>query len=63
MDRLEWLSQDGDSESQVGDVSDTDGTVERIADLATNIAEDVIFMVRGTTVRHGGGIETAEEAP
>ena len=35
--------------------------IERIADLATNIAEDVIFMVRGTTVRHGGG-ET-EPAP
>ena len=29
--------------------------IERIADLATNISEDVIFMVRGTTVRHGGG--------
>ncbi|MBT8478660.1 MAG: phosphate signaling complex protein PhoU, partial [Gemmatimonadetes bacterium] len=28
--------------------------IERIADLATNIGEDVIFMVRGTTVRHGG---------
>lgn len=29
--------------------------IERIADLATNISEDVIFMVRGTTVRHGTG--------
>ena len=26
--------------------------IERIADLATNIAEDVIFMVEGTLVRH-----------
>jgi phosphate transport system protein len=37
--------------------------IERIADLATNIAEDVIFMVHGTTVRHGaglGGPETTE---
>lgn len=35
--------------------------IERIADLATNIGEDVIFMVRGTTVRHGGG-DLAPEA-
>ncbi len=27
--------------------------VERIADLATNIGEDVVFMVRGITIRHG----------
>lgn len=30
--------------------------IERIADLATNIAEDTIFMVRGTTVRHAGAL-------
>jgi phosphate transport system protein len=26
--------------------------LERIADLATNIAEDVIFMVEGEVIRH-----------
>ena len=28
--------------------------LERIADLATNIAKDVIFLVEGQIVRHGG---------
>ncbi|NIP77732.1 MAG: hypothetical protein GWM90_00415, partial [Gemmatimonadetes bacterium] len=26
--------------------------LERIADLATNIAEDVVFMVEGRTIKH-----------
>lgn len=29
--------------------------MERIADLTTNIAEDVVFMVEGRVVRHSGG--------
>lgn len=29
------------------------GNLERIADLATNISEDVIFMVEGRTAKHG----------
>jgi phosphate transport system protein len=33
--------------------------LERLADHATNIAEDIIFWVRGLDVRHGRGLEAA----
>jgi phosphate transport system protein len=31
--------------------------LERIADLATNISEDVVFLVEGRTIKHGAEIE------
>src|SRR5579863_7055665 len=34
--------------------------LERMADHATNIAEDIIFWVRGLDVRHGRGLESAQ---
>jgi len=34
--------------------------LERIADLATNIAEDVIYMIEGRIVRHGGDDQDRE---
>ena len=33
--------------------------LERIADLSTNIAEDVVFLVEGRTIKHG--VERSED--
>ncbi len=36
--------------------------LERIADHATNVAEDIIFWVRGLDVRHGRGLASSSTA-
>jgi len=33
--------------------------LERVADLATNIAEDVVYIVRGEVIKHGKGVPAA----
>jgi phosphate transport system protein len=35
-------------------------SLERIADHATNMAEDVIFWVRGSDVRHGHALQAQQ---
>jgi phosphate transport system protein len=37
--------------------------LERLADHATNIAEDIIFWVRGLDVRHGRAVDVAPGTP
>ena len=44
-----------DSAVQALDALSVARNLERVADHATNIAEDVIFWVRGADVRHGAG--------
>jgi phosphate transport system protein len=38
-------------------------SVERVADLATNIAEETVFLVEGTVIRHGPETLAAEPVP
>jgi phosphate transport system protein len=34
--------------------------LERIADLATNVSEDVVFLVEGRTIKHGLGAQAPD---
>lgn len=51
----EEISRDVDATRAVIDVLSVVRAVERVADLATNIAEDVIFIAQGEVVRHRKG--------
>jgi len=35
------------------ELTSTSRNLERVADLATNIAEDVVFLVEGKSIKHG----------
>lgn len=49
----EVMKRDPDTIERAIQILSTSRYMERIADLATNIAEDVIFMVEAKVVRHG----------
>jgi phosphate transport system protein len=50
---VEKMLQTPDITRQALDALLVSRNLERVADHATNIAEDVIFWVRGADVRHG----------
>ncbi|MEO1086430.1 MAG: PhoU domain-containing protein [Acidobacteriota bacterium] len=45
-------AEEGDKTDEWLQILSVSRYLERIADLATNIAEDVLFMVDGEVVRH-----------
>jgi phosphate transport system protein len=47
------IQDDPSRTSEAIDLMQIAQRLERIADIATNIAEDVIFLVEGRVVRHG----------
>jgi phosphate transport system protein len=55
----EAMRADPEVAVQALDVLSIARNLERVADHATNIAEDVIFWIRGADVRHGAGQQIA----
>jgi phosphate transport system protein len=54
-DLVERMHEEPDVIDQALDALIVVRNLERVADHATNIAEDVIFWIRGSDVRHGVG--------
>jgi len=54
------MEQDSHSVGNATSLLSISRHLERIADLATNIAEDVVFTVEGEVVRHGGWAQGGE---
>ena len=51
----QYMQSEPGNAAQALDALSVARNLERVADHATNIAEDVIFWVRGADVRHGAG--------
>jgi len=51
---VEMLKQDSSHADTLLGILAATRNLERIADLATNISEDIIYMVDGRIIRHGG---------
>jgi phosphate transport system protein len=48
------LAADGEETFVLVSMHTVVGHLERLADMATNVAEDVIYMARGKIIRHRG---------
>ena len=49
---LDKMGKDGEFITPAMELMRVSRNLERVADLATNIAEDVVFLVEGTTIKH-----------
>jgi phosphate transport system protein len=54
---LECIARDSSAARSAVNLLFISRSLERIADHATNMAEDVIFWVHGADVRHGNALE------
>jgi len=52
---MQGIKDDPDSVESLLRINSVSKHIERIADMATNIAEDVVYMVEGDIVRHRAG--------
>ena len=50
---ITYMSSDPSTIERALHILEISGNLERIADLSTNIGEDVIFMVEGKLIKHG----------
>jgi phosphate transport system protein len=56
---ITYMGSDPSTIERALHILEISGNLERIADLSTNIGEDVIFMVEGRVIKHGiGSVET-----
>jgi phosphate transport system protein len=57
---LECIVKDSSAAQSAVNLLFISRSLERIADHATNMAEDVIFWVRGSDVRHGHALQSQQ---
>ena len=59
---LSYMHEDPGAVDRAIELQSVGKYLERVADHATNLAEHVVFMVRGTDIRHASKLEAAERS-